>query len=151
MVLGDSRRVIAKTNFVVEASKQKVWDLLAPVIFQQLPLEQVDITGLDTFKAILRWRLGFLSLPFYVKGKMVDVFDPDSLGCVLSVKRGPIRMRVKVGISLQTTDGNRVEIKCIAFQEGKKTIIGWGLRKQQRSLAMNLFNSIGVRLQEICS
>lgn len=151
MVIGPPRRTIAQRQFVVGASQRRVWSLLAAVIFQQLPLEKVDIVGLDSFNAVLKWRIGFISFPFHVEGKLVDVSRPSSYGCVILVKRGPMRLGVKVAITLRTVDESKAEVFCTAIEEGKRTIMGWVLRGQQRNFALNMFDSIGVRLQQLCS
>lgn len=151
MVVDPQEGTIAQRQFVIDASQQKVWDLLATVVFQELPLEKVDIVGLDSFNAVLQLRMAFFSFPFDVKGKMVDVSSPDSLGCVILVKKGPIRLGVNASFALKRIDESKVEVICTAKEVGKSTILGWGLRRQQRNFTLNLFDSIRARLQQICS
>jgi hypothetical protein len=50
---------------------------MAGVIFQTLPLERVDLLGLNSFKAVLRWKLGFTDILMNVSGKLVNVSRPD--------------------------------------------------------------------------
>lgn len=151
MAIDFSRRTIAKRQFVVGDSQGRVWDLLATLIFQQLPLEKVDIVGLNSFNAVLRWSIGFISFQFRVEGKLVDVSRPNSYGCVMLVKRKPIRLGVKVAILLKMVDASKTEVFCIATEDGKRTIMGWVLGRQQRNFALNMFDSIGARLQQLCS
>jgi len=144
-------RTIARKQFVVGATQPRVWDLLAMATYQQLPLEQVDITSLDSFHAVLRWGIGFIRLPFYVEGKLVDTSRPNSYGCVILVKRGPIQVGVKVVMLLRAVDESQTEVFCTATEEGKGTLMGLVLRRLQRNFALKMFDSIGARLQRLCS
>jgi hypothetical protein len=143
--------MIAERRFVLGASQKRVWDLLAMVIFQQLPLERVDIVGLDSFNAVLRWGVGFIKVPFRVEGKLVDVAKPTSYGCLITVKRGPVRLGVRVGIAVKAVDENKSEVICTAMEEEKGTLLGRLLSGQQRAFALKTFDSIGGRLEELCS
>ncbi len=146
-----SGRMFAQRQFTVRASQPRVWDLLATVIYQELPLEQVDIVSLDRFRALLTWRAGFIHLPLYVEGKLVDTLRPESYGCVLSVRRGPIQMGVKVAMRLKALDQDRTEVLCSATLEGKERLMGLVLGGLRRSFALKMFDSIAARLEWLCS
>jgi carbon monoxide dehydrogenase subunit G len=146
-----SGQTIAQKQFAVRAPQPRVWDLLSMVTYQELPLEQVDIVSLDQFRAVLRWGIGFLHLPFYVEGKLVETLRPESYGCVILVKGGPIQIDVKVTMKLRTVDENQTEVFCVAKEEGKGTLMGLVLRRLQRNFALKMFDSIGARLQRLCS
>ena len=151
MVIGSQRRTIAQKQFVVEASHRRVWDLLATVVYQLLPLEKVDIVNADSFHAVMKMGIGFIKFPLDVQGKIVDTARPSSYGCAMLVKRGPIKVGVKVVITLRAVDESKTEVFCIAMEEGKRTIMGWVLREPQRKFALNMFDSIAARLQRLCS
>lgn len=144
-------RTIAQRQFVVWAGQPRVWDLLAMVTYQQLPLEQVDIVSLNRFHAVLRWGIGFIRVPFYVEGKLVDTSRPNSYGCVILVKKGPIQVAVKVIMLLRAVGESQTEVFCTATEEGKRTLMGLVLRRLERSFALRTFDSIGARLQRLCS
>jgi hypothetical protein len=146
-----SGQTIAQRHFVVGAAQTRVWDLLAMVTYQELPLEQVDIVSLDRFRALLRWRAGFIHFPFYVEGKLVDTFRPESYGCVIFVKKGPIQVGVKVVMLLRAVNESQTEVFCVVTEEGKRTLMSLVLRGLQRKFALKMFDSIGARLQRLCS
>ena len=151
MDISPQGRIIAQRQFVVRTSQEKVWDLLATVTYQQLPLERVNLVSLDTFRAVLRWGVGFMRIPFYVEGRIVDTFRPNSYGCVIFVKRGPVQFGLKVAMILRGVDESKTEVFCIAMEEGKRTVLGWALRGPQRKFTLKIFDSIGARLQRLCS
>jgi hypothetical protein len=146
-----SRQTIAQKSFSVGASQSKVWDLLAMVTYQELPLEQVDIVSLDRFRAVLRWKAGFIHFPFCVEGKLENTLRPESYGCVISVRRGPLRVGVKVTMKLRVVDNDRTEVFCAAVEEGRGTLTGWVLKPFQRNFAQKMFESIAERIQRLCS
>jgi carbon monoxide dehydrogenase subunit G len=137
-------------KFVIKASSTKVWDLMAAVIFQTLPLESVEIVGLSSFKAVLRWKLAFISIPMNVSGKMVDVFRPSAYGCAIHVKKGPVGLGIRVGISLNDIDDNDTKITCTVAEDGKQSFVGCLLRGFQKSFAAKILDSIENRLQTLC-
>ncbi len=147
---GSDRRPIAERRFLIAAAPPRVWDLLAMVTYQELPVEQVDIVSLDTFRAVLRWQAAGIRIPFRVEGKLVDTFRPDSYGCIIKVTKGPAHVGVKVTLSLKPSDQSRTELFCTAVEEGRTTFAGIVLRGFQRNFALKMFDAIGARLQRLC-
>lgn len=143
-------RIVAQKQFVVEASPPRVWDLLGTVVYQSLPLEKVDIVSTDSFRAVLKWPMGFVTVPFDVKGKLVGMSRPASFGSVICVKWGLVRLGVKVNFTLKPVAESKTEVLCTAMEEGKRTVMGWILSGQQRSFAGSMFDSIRARLQQLC-
>lgn len=143
-------RIIAQKHFVVEASPPRVWDLLGTVVYQSLPLEKVDIVTTDSFRAVLKWPMGFITVPFDVKGKLVGMSRPGSFGSVMSVKWGLVQLGVNVNFALKPVPEGKTEVVCTATEEGGRTIMGWILSGQQRSFAGSMFDSIRARLQQLC-
>jgi hypothetical protein len=146
-----SPQTIAERRFVVDATQLRVWELLAMVTYQQLPFEKVDIVSLNTFRAVLPWGIASIRLPFCVEGKLIDTSRPNSYGCIIFVKKGPVRLGVKVTMALRGIDASKTEVYCTAVQEGKRTILGFALRPLQRRFAQKMFDSIRARLQRLCS
>ena len=143
--------IFAQRQFIVGAPQTRVWDLLAMVTYQELPLEQVDIVSLDRFRALLRWDAGFIHVPLHAEGKLLETFRPESYGCAISVKRGPIQLGVKVTMKLRAVDNNHTEVFCAAMEEGKGSLAGLVLRRLQRSFALKMFDAMEARLQRLCS
>lgn len=141
----------AERRFVVTAPQTRVWDLLATVVHQTLPLEKVDIVSLDRFRAVLNWRLGPLRLPFDVEGTLADISRPMSYGCLMKLYKGPVSASLKVVITLRSTKESATEVSCFASQEGNPSLASWLFKGLQRAFVLKTFDSIDSRLQRLCS
>ncbi len=151
MVVKCREETIAETSFVVDAPRKRVWDLLASVIFQQLPVEQVDIVSFDRFTAVLKWRLGFMSIPLRVEGKVVGTSRPTSYGCIIDAGKGPMRSRLRVLMALDDFGEDKTKVSCVAAREDGSSPIFWLVGRLQRDFAMQSFESIAARLRWLCS
>lgn len=139
---------VAEKQFLIGASQQRTWELLGKMVYQCLPLEQMNLISLDTFQAVMRWRLGPVNIPLGIQGRLVDVVTPTSLGCLVLVSMGIIHLGVKVTFTLRPASGDRTEVVCRAMEEGAKTF--WFLKGQERAFAENMFESIKTRLERLC-
>ena len=142
---------IVQRQFVIEASQQRVWDLLGRTIYRCLPLEKMNIVNETTAYAVLRWRLGFISLPLNLKLELVDISPPSLLGSKIWVKKRAIQLAsLKVEFTLRPIDKDKTEVICTGMEEDRGTIAGWLVRGQQRSFAEDMFDSIKARLEQFC-
>ncbi|MFC1987530.1 SRPBCC domain-containing protein [Chloroflexota bacterium] len=151
MVIAHMKTTTVQKQFVIEASHERVWDLVANVILQCLPLEKIDIISESAFNAVLRWKLGFVSLPMNLKGELVDISPPTSLTCMLRVEVAIMRLAVKVRIVLApVSQGKKTEVVCTAQDAGTIAILRWVMGRQQQRFAGNTFDSIKKRLEQLC-
>ena len=141
---------IAKKQFAIEASQQRVWNLLGRVIYQCLPLEKMDIVDETTFYADLRWRLAFINIPLRLRGKFVDISPPSFLGCLLSVKKGIIQRELEVTFRLNPISQDKTEVTCMAEGEETRPPLKWIVKREQQRFAENVFDSIRARLEQLC-
>ncbi len=142
---------IVQRQFVIEASQQRVWDLLGRTVYGCLPLEKMNIVNETTAYAVLRWRLGFISLPLDLKLELVDISPPGLLGSKIWVKKQVIQLvALKVTFTLRPVNKGRTEVVCTAMEEGGGTILRWLLGGQQRSFTEGMFDSIRARLERFC-
>ena len=123
---------------------------MAEVIFQQLPVEQVDVLSLTSFKAVLGWRIAGIRLSLGVMGELVDVSPPARIGCVISVRKGPAQVSTRATMELRAIEESSTEVTCAAAQEGKRTLVAWALKRFQRDFALTTFDSIEMRLRGLC-
>jgi hypothetical protein len=145
---GSARITVAQKNVVIEAPQQQVWKVLGSAIFQCLPLEEMNIIDQKNFQAVLKWRLGFFSIPLNLKGKVTDILSPDLMSFVIQVEKWLLRMSLKVTFTLKQVNEGSTEIAGIATV-GKQTLIGRIMSGQQRSFATKTFDEIMARLQEV--
>lgn len=144
------RGALAQRSFIIEAPQSRVWDLLATVIYRQLPLEKVDIVSLDRFNAVLKWRLGFINFSFNVQGILENISRPDSYGCIILVKKGPMKLGINVTMICNRLDEHRTQISCMAMDEFEDKLSGWLLKKPLRNFSLKMFDAIGERIKHLC-
>jgi hypothetical protein len=141
---------LVQKQFVIKASQERVWNLLARTVFGVLPLEKMNLVNATTTYAVLRWRLAFVSVPLNIKIELQDVSSPSLFGSKISVNKSILHLTVRVRLVLRVVNDSETEVTCIALEEGKGTILGRLLRAQQRNFAMNVFDRIRQRLEQIC-
>lgn len=151
MVKSTSKAVIVQRQFAIDAPQQRVWSLLARVIYQCLPLEKMDVVNERLFYAELRWNLALIGLRFHLKVEFVDISPPYFLACILSVKRGLIQLGPRVTFALRQVNHHRTEVTCTATEENKTgKLMRWAMRRQQQSFAGKMFDSMRARLEQLC-
>ena len=144
-------RTIVEKRFVLAAAQTRRWDLLAEVIFQQLPVEKVDIVSLTSFKAVLDCRVAGIRLLLNVTGRLVDVSPPAHIGCLITARKGPAQVSTRATVELMAIDTGETEVTCVAAQEGKTSLAAWALKRLQHDFALKTLDSIETRLRQLCA
>ena len=140
---------IAQRKFIINAPRERVWELLGRIIYRSLPLERMEVVTETSFRAVLNWRLAGLNLPLKVKVSMDDISPPEQLGASIKVKKGIIDQTVLVSFALTTFAQDQTELVCNAATEGG-AITTWLLGGQQRRFAGGMFDTIRVQLERLC-
>jgi len=142
--------LIAERKFVIEASQERLWQLIGGVIFDSLPsLERMEITDENNWRALLRVKLGFIVLNVNLTGQMIGVIPPERLGVRLSIrgKGGIIRLNQRVNIVFTPIDETKTEVACNAVAEGVGTFFKLFLLGQARGFAGSIFDKMEERLK----
>ncbi len=119
---------------------------------QELSLDgkKVNIVTEKLFYASLKFRLGFVSLPLKLKVELVDVSPPSLFGTRISIRMGIIQFIMAVTFTLQSANGGKTEVICTAKDEGEQIISKCLLGGQRRKFAINVFDSVMTRIQQLC-
>ena len=142
--------VIAERKFVIEASQERLWQLIGGVIFDSLPsLERMEIVDENNWSALLKVKLGLITLNMKLTGQMVEVIPPERLGVRLSIrgKGGIVRLSQKVNIAFTPIDEAKSEVACKAVAEGVGTFFKIFLLGQARGFAGSIFDKMEDRLK----
>ena len=150
-MIGASNPLIAQREFTIDASQQRVWELLPRAIYQGLPLEKIDIVNERNFNAELRWNLIFIGLKFHLKGEFIEIIPPSFFGCILFVKKGIFQLGLKVTFELRSVNQKRTQIICEAMERKKRrgALLKWAMRIPEERLCGNAFQLIRARLEQI--
>jgi carbon monoxide dehydrogenase subunit G len=143
---------IGAKNFVVEASRERVWRLIGKVIFSSLPgMEQVEILDDTSFRALLGVKVLLLEMTMRLKGEMVDMAPPASFGVNITIEGlgGLFRMKQKVTIEMTSIEKGKTAVACRARAEDMGVLLRWLSVGQARRFAHSVFASIEKRLQDL--
>jgi len=143
--------ILADRNFVVQASRDRVWRLIGKVIFSTLPgMEQVEILDENSFRALLKMKLSGVGLTMRLKGEMVDVSPPQSFAVRLSIDGpGGLQMDQKVSIALTPLEKGKTAIAFKATAEKMGILMRSFFLGPARRFAQSTFEAIEKRLQEL--
>jgi carbon monoxide dehydrogenase subunit G len=144
--------VIASRDFVVDASRERVWRLIGKVILGSLPgMEEIEILDENNFRAFLRVKILLLELRMRLKGEIVDMVPPDSLGVNIFVEApgGLVKMSQKVTLAMTSIDRGKTSVACQAGTERLGILSRWILIPQARRFAQSVFETIETRLRDL--
>lgn len=143
---------IAERNFVIEASRDRVWRLIGKVIFSSLPnMENVEILDENSFRALLRMNVLGLELRMKLKGEMVDMVPPESFGVRLALEGlgGFLQMNQKVNFVMIPVENGKTSATCKATAEKIGMFFRLFLLGQARRFAQSTFEAIEKRLRDL--
>jgi carbon monoxide dehydrogenase subunit G len=148
-VLGEGPKPLARRQYVIQAPRQRVWDLLAGTIIQCMPVEQMQIVNDTTFRAVLKLKLGPLEVPMRLEVRAADISPIDSLCTLVKAKKGPFESALKVSFALTDASEESTSVVCTATEDGGSPWM-WLLKGQQRSFAGDMFDAISAELVRCC-
>ena len=143
---------IAEKRITAEASQERVWDLLGTLIFDSLHgLEKMEIIDENNFRAELKAKAFGIPLTWYLRGEMIDISPPKSLGVKLITKSkwDLITVVQKITFSLSSAGEGKATMVCRAVAEDLPLVVRWVLLGQVKSLANQIFDSIEEGLKQL--
>jgi len=143
---------IGEKDFVVEASRERVWRLIGKVIFSSLPgMEQVEILDENNFRALLRMKVLWVQLSAKLKGEMVDMAPPENFSVNLALEGlgGLLKMKQKVTFTVIPAEKGKTAVNCKATAEKMGILFRALLLGQAQRFARATFEAIEKRLKEL--
>ena len=141
----------AERRFAVEASPERVWDLLGRAIFDSLGgMEKMEVIDENNFRAELRVRAFGIPLTMYLSGEMTDISPPTSLSVKLSSnsKWKVISLTQQINFTLEPAGEGKTNVTCQALAEGLNPLFRWALLGQVKNQARQIFAKIEERLKQ---
>jgi carbon monoxide dehydrogenase subunit G len=148
----DTDTEITSRDFVVNASRERVWRLIGKVILSSLPdMEEMEILDENNFKAMLRVRVSFLEFKMKLKGEIADIAPPDSLAVNIGLEGlgGYFRINQKVALKMTSAGGGKTTVACRAMALDIGTLSRVLFLGRARRFAQSTFQTIEKRLQEL--
>lgn len=139
--------ILAERKFVISSSQQRIWELLLKSVLRFMPFERMRPLSEKSVRALLRVRIGFISLPLDVEVEVVDASPPESMFTVLKSKGmgGLVWLNQKATFTLTPVTEGETEVACKIISEGMGPLVRVFLLRRVRIFAQNAFN----RLEEL--
>jgi carbon monoxide dehydrogenase subunit G len=144
--------ILAQRKFTIDASQERVWNLLGKVIFDSLPgLERIQIKDQDRFSALFTVKLGLITLSMDVNAEIVDISPPQSLAVVLRMKGvgGMFRLNQRVIFALSSVNHGKTAVTSKALGEKLGFLFRIMFMRKAKSFAHDIFRSIEERLEQL--
>ncbi len=140
----------AETEFTVEATPKRIWDLLGRAIFDSLHgMEKVTIIDENNFNAELKTKAFGIPLTMYLRGEMTNTSPPTFLSVKLNAKSkwNLISLTQQINFTLDDAGEGKTKITCQAMAEDLNPLFRLVLLGQVKSQAKQIFASIEERLK----
>jgi len=142
--------VIAEKKFIINSSQQRIWELLLKSVLRFMPFERMRPITEKSVRALLRVKMGFISLPMDVEVEIVEASAPELLVTVLNSKGmgGLINLKQRATFKLVPVDENKTEVDCNIVAEEMGIIVRIFLLWRVRTVARDSFQGLEERLNQ---
>jgi len=123
-----------ESTFVIEASRERVWECLTKALFRSIPLEQMNFLNERSLIAVLRVRMSRFELPLRVNIEISEISEPEILAATIKATgvKGIIGFNQTVRFTLADTNegGTKVSARLEAEQMSLpvKTFLLWKVK-----------------------
>jgi carbon monoxide dehydrogenase subunit G len=140
---------IGERKFVIDAPRERIWDLLLRTTLRLMPFEQMNIHSQTTFSGLLRMKMAFISVPMKVEMELMDIVPPEKMNTLLRAKGmgGIAWINQKSTFNLTPVDENKTEVDARIVAEGMSPAVRLMLPRV-RSFARDAFKNLEERLRQ---
>ena len=142
--------LIAERKFVVEATRERIWELLLRATLRLMPFERCNIRSETAFSALLRMKVAFVSLPMDVDMNIVDIVPPETLNTELKAKGmgGMVWINQKSTFALKSVGEDKTEVTATIVAEGMAPVLRLFFVPMVKKFAAASFKSLEERLKQ---
>jgi len=142
--------LIGERKFIIDAPRQRIWDLLLRATMRLLPFERCNIRSQTEFNAILKMKVGPVTLPMQVEMEIVDIVPPESMDTMLKAKGmgGIAWINQKSTFKLKAIGEDKTEVEAKIFAEGMSPLLKWFFLPMVKSFAADSYKLLEERLKQ---
>lgn len=142
--------LIAERTFVIDADRERIWELLLRATLRLMPFERCNIRSQTEFSALLRMKVAFISLPMQVDMNIVDIVPPETLNTTLKAKGmgGIAWINQKSTFVLTPAGEGKTEVHAKIVAEGMAPILKMFFVPMVKSFARDSFKNLEERLRQ---
>jgi len=144
--------IIAERTITISASPQRVWEFIGEAMLTALKLGRLMPLDQNNFIAVLKVKLGFISLSMSVEGRITESCEPSSWVAVINTRAmgGIIWLKQKASFVLTPVDENTTQIHSKMVAEGMSLPIRVFLLGMVRKVASETLDEFGSLLKQWC-
>jgi carbon monoxide dehydrogenase subunit G len=140
-------------TFVIGSSPERIWELLLKAILRCMPLERMKPLSDNNVSALLRVKLGFISIPMGVNVETADVSPSESVVTIVKAKGlcGFVWLNQRFTFILKKVSEEETEITCkVVYEEMSPLLkVSWVLLSHfVEAMAKDTFNLLEERLKQ---
>ena len=143
---------IARSKYVIEAARERVWGLLPFSIFNGVEgIEKISVLSEKVFRAEMPIRLSFIRLKAHLSGKIMDIHEPETLAVALEAKviGGLIQVKQNIVFTLNSSHVDETEVSCEVVANGIGPIFRWILLKRAQATGQTTLDNIEKYLKRL--
>jgi carbon monoxide dehydrogenase subunit G len=142
--------IIAESSFTIDSSQQRIWELLLKSVLRFMPFERIKPLSEKSVTALLKVRMGFISLPMNVMVEIVEATPPQLMVTVLEARGmgGIIWLKQRATFTLTSADDEKTEVGCKIALEGMGIMVRIFLMRLVKTFARDSFQGLEDRLRK---
>lgn len=142
--------MIAEREFIIDSSRERIWALISKAVLRLMPFERMQIRSEKNFHAVLRMKMGIITLPVNVEIELVDICAPESLVTTLKAKGmwGMFWLNQKSTFTLTAIGEDKTDVVCKIVDEGMAVLLRILLLWKVKYFAEDAFKNLEERLRQ---
>ncbi|MBI4319331.1 MAG: hypothetical protein HY675_12645 [Chloroflexi bacterium] len=126
--------LITQRKFVIDASRERIWDLIDRALFSTLDLQRMSVVDEHNITAQVPVKMGPIKIPMDLRVEITDATPLENLAATLHVKSkgGIIRLSTQTSIRLSRVGEDKTEVACTAAAEEmsalKRAVFLWKVK-----------------------
>lgn len=129
---------IAERNFVVNAPRRRVWELLGPALLNSpIGLEKMEVLDESHVRAETRLKFGPIPITLHLLIVVLELLEPEKMVVVLNSKAlaGLVRLNQKMFFSLIAQSDNKTEVTIESIAQRSNPLLFWIMAKKAKTVA----------------
>ena len=142
--------IIAQRKFVIDSPRERIWELILRAVMRLMPFEKMEIKNPRSFGALLKVKIGPITLSMQAQGDIVDIVPPESVVTVLKARGmgGLVWLNQRAIFTLTPVAEGKTEINCEVADEGMAPLLRTLLSWKVKSFTEEAFKGLEERLRQ---
>jgi carbon monoxide dehydrogenase subunit G len=142
--------IIAEKKFIISSSQQRIWELLLKAVLRFMPFEKMRPLTEKSVRALLKVKMGFISMPMDVEVEVTQTSPPESMITMLRSKAmgGIVWINQKATFTLTPISEDKTEVACQIADDGMGIIVRLFLLWRVKTVSQEAFDGLEERLRQ---